>query len=164
MREASLQGMRYFEGLQITLVSLPNHLVSLEMMREACAIVLLGAVAWLAGGRPRDRVGGFLFWTPDRERTYRWPDVGVLTASALLRLAHGLSAHPSRMIIGLPDRVIENPSEWDVVPSHALPRIESVATLTSDIREATLRVEQLRERLILMGRADVVEQPDGFFR
>jgi hypothetical protein len=79
------------------------------------------------------------------------------------RLGHGLSAHPRRMIIGLPDRFIEDPSKWGVVPSHPLPRIESLVALTHDIREASLKVEDLRERLILMGRADLVEQPDGFF-
>jgi hypothetical protein len=49
------------------------------------------------------------------------------------------------------------------VPSHPLPRIESLVTLTNDIREAALKVEELRERLILRGRADLVEQPNGFF-
>lgn len=79
------------------------------------------------------------------------------------RLGHGLSAHPKRMIIGLPDPLIEDPSAWDVVPSHPFPRIESLGALTHDIREASLKVEDLRERVILMGRADLVEQPDGFF-
>ena len=79
------------------------------------------------------------------------------------RLAHGLSAHPTRMIIGLPERFADDATEWDIVPSHPLPRIESLVALTDDIREAALKVDDLRERLILMGRADLVEQPDGFF-
>ena len=341
-REMSLHGTNFFAGLQVTLVSLPNHLVALEMAREAWTIVLLGAVAWLAGRRPAERAGAFLLafgawdltyyavlkfvagwpdsirawdilfliplpwvapvWAPisvatlfviagtylfstaDHERRYQWADGGVLAASAFLtiaaflaessaavdhrtperfaswlfwagvvlgtvwfarverrgagkgamrsswgqvrvrtslpepsktertpsgeptrggsepsefeeadvsrlslqyedarlrldallddarevaerfeKLAHGLSAHPQRMIIGLPDRFIEEPSEWDVVSSHPLPGIERLTTLTNDIREATLKVDQIRERLILMGRADVVEQPDGFF-
>ena len=145
LREMSLPETGYFEGLQITLVSLPNRLVVLEMVREACTIFSLGAVAWLAGDRPRDRAGAFLvsfgiwdltyygalklvtgwpdssstwdilfliplpwvapvwapvavatvltvagtflFWTPERERPYRWPDVGVLAASAFLTIA-----------------------------------------------------------------------------
>ena len=342
VREVSLQGPNYLAGLQITLVSLPSHLVGMEMAREACTILLLGAVAWLAGRRPADRAGAFLlsfgiwdltyyavlklvvgwpdslsawdilfliplpwvapvwapvtvatlfvvagsylFWTSERERRYRWPDIGVLVASALLtiaaflvesraaidhrvpeqfpvwlfgagvvlgtvvvptgrarcgseerhaapwvgvrvrtvlpersqvtadqsgattiagvefgqheeadvgrviweyteakrrldalvneagelgerfeRLAQGLSAHPTRMIIGLPDRFADDATEWDIVPSHPLPRIESLVTLTNDIREAALKVDDLRERLILMGRADLAEQPDGFF-
>jgi hypothetical protein len=79
------------------------------------------------------------------------------------RLAHGLSAHPRRMIIGLRDRFADDATEWDVVPIHPLPRIESLVTLANDIREAALKVDDLRERLILMDRADLVEQPDGFF-
>ena len=342
VREVSLQGPNYWAGLQITLVSLPSHLVGVEMAREACTILLLGAVAWLAGRRPADRAGAFLlsfgiwdltyyavlklvvgwpdtlrswdilfliplpwvspvwapvtvatlfvaagsylFWTPGRARRYRWPDIGVLVASALVtiaaflvesraaidhrvpeqfpvwlfgagvvlgtvwflqvergvarksdirppwvgvrvrtaspersqvtfdqsgamtiagaesgqheeadvgrviweyteakrrmdalvneagelgerieRLAHGLSAHPRRMIIGLPDRFADDATEWDIVPSRPLPRIESLVTLTNDIREAALKVDDLRERLILMGRADLAAQPDGFF-
>jgi hypothetical protein len=342
VREVSLQGPNYWAGLQVTLVSLPGHLVVVEMVREACTLLLLGAVAWLAGRRPADRAGAFLlsfgiwdltyyaalklivgwpdslsawdilfliplpwvapmwapatiatffvaagsylFWTSERERRYRWPDIGVLVASVLLtiaaflvesraaidhrvpeafpvwlfgagvvlgavwfirvergvarksdtrppwvdvrvqtvlpersqvtgtqngrtasggaafepheetdlgrvirdytdakrrldrlvkeagelgerfaRLAQGLSAHPRRMIIGLLARP-DDATEWDVVPSHQLPRIERLAALTSDIREAALKVDDLRERLILMGHADAVEQPDGFFQ
>lgn len=79
------------------------------------------------------------------------------------RLARGLSTHPTRMIIGLPDCVADDWNEWDIVPSHPLPSIDRLVTLTNEIREADRKVEQLRERLILMGRADLVEQPDGFF-
>lgn len=80
------------------------------------------------------------------------------------RLAHGLSARPGHVIIGLPDDRIENPSEWDIVPSHPLPSIEQLITLTNDIRAVSARAEELRERLILMGHAELVEQPNGFFR
>ena len=47
-------------GLQVTIVSLPGHLVALEMVREASTILLLGAVAWLAGRGVADRAGAFL--------------------------------------------------------------------------------------------------------
>ena len=67
------------------------------------------------------------------------------------------------MIIGLAKRFGDAATDLDIVPGHPLPRIESLVTLTNDIREAALKVDDLRERLILMGRADVVEQPDGFF-
>jgi len=342
VREVSLAGPNAWAGLQITLVSLPSHLVAVEMAREACTMLLLGAVAWLAGRRRADRagafllsfgiwdltyygvlklvvgwpdtvsawdilfliplpwvapvwapvtvatifvaVGSYLFWTAERERRYRWPDIGVLVVSALLtiaaflvesraaidhrvpeqfpvwlfgagvvlgmvwflrvergvprksdmrppwvgvrvrtvspersqapadpsgvtaigsgmpgqheeadvgrvvweyteakrrlealvteagelgerfeRLAQGLSAHPRRMIIGLPDQFGDDGTKWDVVPSHPLPRIESLVTLTNDIRETALKVDDLRDRLILGGRADLVEQSDGFF-
>lgn len=325
VREVSLGATSALPGLQVSLVSLPGDLVVLEMAREACTILLLGAVAWLGGRRPADRVGAFLlafgvwdltyygglklvldwpaslsawdilfliplpwvapvwapvtvatlfvgagsylFWTSKRQRLYRWPDIAVLVVSVLLtiaaflaesraavdhrvpeqfpvwlfwagvvlgtawflrverrvqtalpehsratahergvtivegaehqeadigrviweytearrrldalvseagelgerfeRLAHGLSAHPRRLLIGVPDRFVPDPNEWDVVPGHALPRIETLAKLTDEIREATRKVDELRERLILMGRADLVQQPDEFFR
>lgn len=85
-------------------------------------------------------------------------------ADRLERLAHGLSARPGRLIIGIPDERIENPSEWDIVPSHPLPSIEQLITLTRDIRDVGARAEELRERLILMGHAELVEQQNGFFR
>jgi hypothetical protein len=336
-RELSLQGARYVPNLHVTLVSLPGHLVSLEMAREVCTLLLLGAVAWLAGRRPAERAGAFLlvfgiwdlayygvlrlvagwpdslstwdilfliplpwvapvwapitiaalfvlagsylFWTPDWERQYRLPDIGVLTLSVALtigaflfesgsvmdhrvperfplwlfwagvilgtawfarvegrtartargripwlgvrvrtilpektmpvpatrageragepargdagpvmweysearrrldglvqearelgerleRLGQGLSGHPGRLIVGLPDALLVDLSEWDIVQGHPLPSIDRLAALTKQIREAGAKVEELRERLILMGRADVVEQPDGFF-
>jgi hypothetical protein len=341
LREVSLEGPGQ-AGVQVTLVSLPSHLVALEMAREACTIVLLGAVAWLAGRRPADRAAAFLvsfgiwdlayyatlrlvsgwpqslnawdilfliplpwvapvwapvtvatlfvvagsyvFWTPVRERRYRAGDLAVLAVAALLtvasflmewrtaadhrvperfpawlfwagvvlgtswflplerrvarksetprpwlgvrvrpilrepiettatlgsatavkgavtgergtvdiervasgytearrrldalvqeahkfgerfeRLAHGLSAHPGRMIVGVPDEFIESPGEWDIVPSHPLPSIERLVWLTNEIRDVGATVEELRERLILLGRADLVEQPNGFF-
>ena len=341
VRAVSIQETSYIAGFPVTLVSLPSRLVALEMAREGCTIVLLGAVAWLAGRRLADRTGAFLlsfgiwdltyyaalkgvlgwpdsvgawdilfliplpwvapvwapvtvatlfavagshlFWTADRERRYRWRDIGVLAGSVVLtiaaflvesgaainereperfpvwlfwagvvlgmswfarvewraamrehgrkpwvgmrvrtivpessrttaeatwgrivramagehlevhlgdvvteyektsarlealvrdaedvgdrleRLAHGLSAHPARMIIGLPDRFIENPSDWDIVPSHPLPSMEHLAALTTEIREVSQKVEGLRERLILMGRTDILERPDRFF-
>ena len=145
VREMSLQGTNYFAGLPVWLVSLPSRLVAVEMAREACTILLLAAVAWLAGRRAADRAGAFLlsfgiwdltyyavlrlvhgwpeslgawdilfliplpwiapvwapvavatlfvvagsylFWTSELERRYRWSDVGVLAASALLTIA-----------------------------------------------------------------------------
>ena len=341
-REGALHATTYLQSLPITLASLPGRFVELEMAREACTLVLLAAVGWLAGRRPADRIGAFvaafgiwdltyyailrlvsgwpesistwdilflipspwvapvwapvtvatlfvlagsyLFWTADRRRRYRRMDVGALVASACLtlgaflvgstavidhrvpehfpiwlfwsgvalgtawfvgverravltsergrpwvgvrvrtiiparimargdqrerpivdgtmlgryegrdiegvidayreakrrhdalvkesgelaerleRLAHGLSAHPGHVIIGLSDDRIENPSEWDIVPSHPLPSIGQLITLTDDICAVGARVEELRERLILMGHADLVEQPDGFF-
>ena len=84
-------------------------------------------------------------------------------AERLERLVHGLSTHPRHVIIGLPDESLENPSEWVIMPSHPLPSIEQLGTLTEKIRAEAARVEELRERLILMGHADLVEQPNGFF-
>ena len=80
-----------------------------------------------------------------------------------VRLAHALSMHPTRMIIRTQDQVSNDLSEWDVIPSHPLPSIEQLTALTEDIREAARRVDDLRERLILMGRAHLVQEPDEFF-
>jgi hypothetical protein len=80
------------------------------------------------------------------------------------RLAHGLSARPHRLIVGLPDERIANPSEWEIVPSHPLPSIEHLIGLTNEIRAVGATIESLRERLVLMGHADLVAQPDRFFR
>jgi hypothetical protein len=82
----------------------------------------------------------------------------------LERIGQGLSGHPGRVIVGFPDSILVDSSEWDIVPGHPLPSIERLVALTKEIREASAKVEELRERLVLMGRADVVEQPDGFFR
>jgi len=81
----------------------------------------------------------------------------------LLRLGHGLSAHPTRMIIGAESRAIEEPSEWEIFPRHPLPTLDDLIKLTDDIRETQQTVEELRERLILMGVPDLAEPPDKFF-
>lgn len=336
LREANLA------RFQFPLIALPADLVSVEIVREACTLLVLGAVAWLAGRRLADRMGAFLlvfgvwdltyygalrlvrgwpeslttwdllfliplpwvapvwapatvagmfvvagtylFWTAERPRQYRRADVAIVLTSALVivasflvewrvvldrevpqrfplwlfwtgvvlgtlwfvhverrsaaaasgrprcvgvrvrqalpepplaspspgaligsraiptadrevtvdqiaadhaaarrrldalmkqadeigerleRLGHGLSAHPTRMIIGLPDRFLEQPSECEVVPGHALPPIERLIALTNDIREAAQNADELGERLILMGRADLIEEPDVFFK
>ena len=342
LREVYLRAVNVVPGFQFPLVSIPAHLVSVEIVREGCTLLVLGTVAWLAGRRWADRMGAFLltfgiwdlayygvlrlvlgwpdsvttwdilfliplpwvapvwapatvagifivvgtylFWTADRPRQYSRKDIAILLTSALVviaaflvewrvvlnrempqrfplwlfwtgvvsgtswfvrierraaavtsarprwagvrvrptlpetpgvssvpsapqipghssaderreantdqivadyagakrrldalveeadevgerleRLGHGLSAHPMRMTIGLPDRLVENSSTCDIVPGHALPPIERLMSLTDDIREAAHNVDDLRERLILLGRKDVVEQPDGFF-
>lgn len=80
------------------------------------------------------------------------------------RLGHALRAHPVQTVIGLPEEVSDSRSDWDVVPGHLLPSIKELTALTEDIREAARRVDDLRERLILMGRADLVEAPGEFFQ
>jgi hypothetical protein len=42
------------------LSGLPVHLIAVEVVREACTLVLLGAIGWLAGRRWRDRLGAFV--------------------------------------------------------------------------------------------------------
>lgn len=334
-RQLSLQGASHLPNLQVALVSLPSHLVSLEMAREICTVVLLGAVAWLAGRCRADRAGAFLlafgiwdlayygvlrfvtswpdslstwdilfliplpwvapvwapmtiaalfvvagsylFWTSEWERRYRPTDIGVLTLSVVLtmaaflfgsgsvtnnriperfplwlfwfgvalgigwfarvegraptasgrrpplglrvqtilpqqtvpvtaahigdkagepvrgesasvireysaarrllddlmeearqlgeeleRIGQALSRHPGRLVVG-PDPLLVDSSQWDIVPRHPLPSMDRLVALTDQIREAGAKVEELRERLILLGRADVIEQPYGFF-
>ena len=60
IRERALYVTSHLPNLPVPLVSLPGTLVALEMAREACTLVLLGAVGWLAGRRAADRIGGFL--------------------------------------------------------------------------------------------------------
>ena len=81
----------------------------------------------------------------------------------LERLGQGLSRHPGRLIVGPLDPFLVESSEWDIVPGHPLPPVDRLVALTNQIRAASAKVDELRERLILMGRADVVGQPDEFF-
>ncbi len=60
MRGGALPATAGLADLQVTLASLPGRLVSLEVTREACTLVLLAAAAWLAGRRIADRLGAFL--------------------------------------------------------------------------------------------------------
>jgi hypothetical protein len=144
------------------LESLAGGLVPVEMAREACTMVLLGAVGWLAGRANADRIGAFLltfgiwdityyavlhlvsgwpqsittwdvlflipspwvapvwapvadatlfviagsylFWTPDRDRRYRWIDVGVLLIAVGLTLVAFLAGSTTAIEHQLPDR------------------------------------------------------------
>lgn len=47
-------------ALQVTEVALPAWTVRLELVREACTIVLLASVGWLASARAAGRWGAFL--------------------------------------------------------------------------------------------------------
>lgn len=97
MREGTLQAAAYAPNFQLALVSLPVRFVALEMAREACTIVLLAGVGWLAGGRPADRIGGFI------------ASFGIwdLTYYAVLRLVSGW---PERMTTW--DILFLIPSPW----------------------------------------------------
>jgi hypothetical protein len=161
LRDISRRGAGTMPGLQVTLVSLPADFVALEVVREACSILLLGAAAWLAGRRLVDRAaafllsfgiwdlayyavlwlivrwpdslrawdilfliplpwvspvwapmtvatifvlaGSFVFWTPARPRHYRWSDIAVLTAAALLVIAAFLSESRAAIDHRIPD-------------------------------------------------------------
>jgi hypothetical protein len=60
VRERALLGAVSLATNPVALVSVPGSLLSLEMAREACTMILLGAVGWLAGRRATDRIGAFL--------------------------------------------------------------------------------------------------------
>jgi hypothetical protein len=81
----------------------------------------------------------------------------------LERLGHGLSRHPSRVIVGVSGGGVGDSGEWEIVASRAVPTIGALAALTDDIRAEGRQVSELRERLILLGRLDVVQLPDAFF-
>src|SRR5512142_603435 len=60
-REVALHGTAgVVLNVPVTLASLPAPLVAIEMAREASTLVLLAAVAWLAGRRVADRAGACL--------------------------------------------------------------------------------------------------------
>src|SRR5438445_9293322 len=59
-QQLMLQGVGGFAGLRVTQIALPDRYVALEIVREACTMVLLAAGGWLAGSRSADRIGAFL--------------------------------------------------------------------------------------------------------
>lgn len=63
-REASVAGFEF------PLVALSPHLVWVEVVREGCTLVVLGAVAWLAGRCTADRMGAFLLMFGIWDLTY----------------------------------------------------------------------------------------------
>jgi hypothetical protein len=82
LRDISLQEVNYVAGFQFPLVSIPAPLLSVEVVREACSLVVLGAVGWLVGRRRADRIGAFLLLFGLWDLTYYgvlrlvlgWPD------------------------------------------------------------------------------------------
>jgi len=55
-----LRALFYPNGFTFPLVVMPNRLLAVEVAREACSLVLLAAIAWLAGQRRAERWGAFL--------------------------------------------------------------------------------------------------------
>jgi hypothetical protein len=60
VRDAGLGVTSRLPDLEVTLVSVPEPLLALEIVREAFTMVLLAGAGWLAGGRLADRAGAFL--------------------------------------------------------------------------------------------------------
>jgi hypothetical protein len=82
----------------------------------------------------------------------------------LERLGRGLSTHPERMVIAQSDEHLGDTAAWDVISSQSLPTIDALIALTDNIRDTAARVDDLRERLILLGHLELVEPPAGFFQ
>ena len=82
LRAISQQELNLIAGSQFPVVSLPPLLVAVEIVREACTILVLGTVASLAGRRLADRIGAFLLLFGLWDLTYYaglwlvlgWPD------------------------------------------------------------------------------------------
>jgi hypothetical protein len=55
-----LRTLYYPNGFTFPMVVMPARLLGVEVAREACSLVLLAAIAWLAGQRRADRWGAFL--------------------------------------------------------------------------------------------------------
>lgn len=101
LREISVREVNGIGVFQFPLVSLPAHLVSVEVVREACTLLLLGAVAWLAGRRVADRAGAFLLTFGIWDLTY----YGVL-----------------RLVLGWPESL----TTWDILFLIPLPWVAPV--------------------------------------
>ena len=101
LRQISLREFNGVGSFEFPLASLPSHLVLVEVVREACTLLLLGAVAWLAGRRAAGRAGAFLLTFGIWDLTY----YGVL-----------------RLILGWP----ENLTTWDILFLIPLPWVAPV--------------------------------------
>lgn len=55
-----LRALYYPHGFTFPLAVMPTRLLGVEVAREACSLVLLAAIAWLAGQRKAERWGAFL--------------------------------------------------------------------------------------------------------
>lgn len=95
--EIAVHATSHLPNLQVPLASLPDPLVRLELVREACTLALLGAVAWLAGRQAAARLGAFLASFGIADLTYH----------AVLRLASGWPG-----AIGTWDVLFLVPSPW----------------------------------------------------
>lgn len=60
LRQTSPQAPATVAFVQFPLMLIPPHMVSVEIVREACTLLLLGAAAWLSARRWADRIGAFL--------------------------------------------------------------------------------------------------------
>jgi hypothetical protein len=81
----------------------------------------------------------------------------------LSALAQGLSSFPERVVIGAPGQSVESTALDRVLSGEPLPSMEHLVALTTAIRDAARRIDDLRERLTLMGRADLVQAHARFF-
>lgn len=55
-----LRALLYPGGFAFPMVEMPMNLLGVEIAREACSLILLAAIAYLAGARRADRWGAFL--------------------------------------------------------------------------------------------------------
>ncbi len=55
-----LRALLYPNGFVFPLAIMPTQLMAVEITREACSLILLGTIGWIAGTRRADRWGAFL--------------------------------------------------------------------------------------------------------
>jgi hypothetical protein len=84
----------------------------------------------------------------------------------LERLGRTLRSDPAWLFVGAPDHSVDDDAAGrvHVVAPQSLPSIQQLASLTAAIRQTRQRVESLRERLVLMGCQEVVEEPGSYFQ
>jgi hypothetical protein len=92
-----LRALFYPGGFAFPIVEMPMNLLGVEIAREACSLILLGAIGYLAGTRRADRWGAFLLLFGIWDLTYYvvlkivlgWPaglDVGTWDVLFLIPL------------------------------------------------------------------------------
>lgn len=82
----------------------------------------------------------------------------------LEHLGNGLQTHPGRIVVESSNGIANSLVDCDIVSAQALPTMETVGALTSEIRAKVQTLDDLRSQLILMERPDLLEEPDGFYR
>ncbi|MGE3706740.1 MAG: hypothetical protein AB7I13_15830, partial [Vicinamibacterales bacterium] len=79
-------------------------------------------------------------------------------------IGHALARRPDRLALGAAPGDLDPRREWEVVSGDPLPTVDQLNALVSAIREERARADELDQRLILSGHANLLEQPDEYFR
>lgn len=116
----------------------------------------------------RDRSAELELVATSYQATKRRLDALVQEAADMGRrlehLARGLQTHPGLVVVEPSEATVDHLTDCDIVPAGALPSMDVIGALTRDIRATVQNLGELRSRLILMERPDLLEEPDEFFQ